>query len=186
MKFFLYLCLAAGILPAQNLHVGLKGGVPLSDTFNAIQGPGGVFQDKTRPFTIGPMLAVDLPARLGFEFDILYKRLGYQFENVRTSGNSWEFPVLGKYFVGPPGVKPFVGGGVSFRRLPSLEALREKKGNTGVVITGGIEARFLLRASAELRYTRWTGESIGALVGRPGGVLRSTQNQAEFLVGLTF
>ncbi len=72
MKFFLYLFLATGILPAQNLHVGLKGGVPLSDAFDAVQGPGGVFQDKTRPFVV---IAGDRKiTALGTAFDVRLER----------------------------------------------------------------------------------------------------------------
>ena len=48
---------------------------------------------------------------------------------------------------------------------------------------GGIELKLpLIRVSPELRYTRWDNKNFQSR----SGLLNSTQNQLEFLVGFTF
>jgi hypothetical protein len=55
--------------------------------------------------------------------------------------------------------------------------------NVGIVLGAGIELHLpLVRLSPEIRYTRWSAANVTDL----GATLRSNQNQAEFLVGLTF
>ena len=55
--------------------------------------------------------------------------------------------------------------------------------NTGVVLGGGLELKVpFIRISPEIRFTRWEAKNITDL----GGVLHLNQNQAEFLIGITF
>ncbi len=55
--------------------------------------------------------------------------------------------------------------------------------NKGAVLGAGLELNLhLVRVSPEIRYTRWASTNLADF----GGVLRSNQNQAEFLIGLTF
>jgi hypothetical protein len=55
--------------------------------------------------------------------------------------------------------------------------------NTGVVLGGGLELKLpFIRISPEIRFTRWGAKNITDL----GGVLHLNQNQAEFLIGITF
>ena len=48
---------------------------------------------------------------------------------------------------------------------------------------GGLELKVpFIKISPEIRFTRWGAKNISDL----GGVLQLNQNQAEFLIGLTF
>ena len=54
---------------------------------------------------------------------------------------------------------------------------------TGFVISGGIDIKALIiHIAPEIRYTRWGARHFLD----PNGGLSSNQNQAEFLVGITF
>jgi hypothetical protein len=53
----------------------------------------------------------------------------------------------------------------------------------GFVIGGGIDAKFLvIHISPEIRYTHWGSAHFVD----PAGLISSKQNQAEFLLGITF
>jgi hypothetical protein len=203
-------------LPAfSQIDFGLKAGVPFTDAFDVARGARN-YRDVTKRFTLGPTVDLRLPFGLGVEFDALYKRYGYDFEGSgsgtvpsvvagNTRANSWEFPLLLKYRA--PGIlaRPFVSGGVTFHRLTDVKQfvsetfalatggaveretsdppeLRDKF-RKGFVIGSGLEIRApLVRVSPEIRYTRWGSDSfLDAL-----NLLRSSRNQAEFLVGFTF
>jgi Outer membrane protein beta-barrel domain len=95
---------------AQSITFGVKGGVPLTDNFEAENGGGPgyseTYSSKTRRYTVGPTVTLNLPHRLGIEVDALYRRLDYdrfstgladattfsQWE--RTTGNRIDVPVL--------------------------------------------------------------------------------------------
>lgn len=95
---------------AQSLTFGAKGGVPLTDNFQlgAAGGPRytGTSSSKTRRYTVGPSIAVQLPRRFGIEVDALYRRLDYDEFSTgvgtptafsdweRTTGNRIDVPVL--------------------------------------------------------------------------------------------
>lgn len=201
--------LCASSAPAQIFSVGVKGGTPLSNSTvtGVVGGRGGVgsFTLNVRRYTIGPTfeLAV-LPFQLRIEVDALYKRLDtteHRFFNpsfggiTRLAANSWEFPMLLKrvWLRGP--VRPFVVAGGAFRRINSMEGSAEQFAagldppysvsryevdyqltEGGIVIGSGVRLpAWRLQISPEIRYTRWT-----ALRFQP------TQNQVEFLVGVTF
>jgi hypothetical protein len=71
-------------------------------------------------------------------------------------------------------------GGSSSTGNPSQ--LNEKT-TTGFVVGGGLDVRALLiHISPEIRYTRWGAQHFLD----PNGGFHSNQNQAEFLVGITF
>ena len=54
---------------------------------------------------------------------------------------------------------------------------------TGVVLGGGLEIHVpLIRISPEIRFTHWNAKDLSDFT----GLLRFNQNQAEFLVGITF
>ncbi len=105
---------------AQSLSVGIKAGARLSDEFN---GSFGTISDESKRYTVGPMVDVRLPLRLGIEFDALYQPVGYTVQNFdfdffssRERSNSWEFPIIAKYRL--PGfarVGPHVGVGYAPR-----------------------------------------------------------------------
>jgi opacity protein-like surface antigen len=158
------------------------------------------------------MVQVGLPAGFAVEFDALYRRLNYEasgnlvdiFTNSRTTGNAWEFPLLLKYHFGhTPIVKPYVEAGVAWDTLSGLKqsvtntilpnrttttttsqpAELRNSTTTGFVVGAGVDVHVLLHISPEVRYTHWGSEHFRDAV---NGLLRSNQNQAEFLVGFTF
>lgn len=116
----------------QTLSVGVKAGVPLTDTFsNANQGS--LFYDYDigmRRYLVGGTAEVHLPFRLTMEVDAIYKRLGYNASSnsmglllisERTVANQWELPLLLKYeFRGIGPIRPFVDAGPSLRHLSGL------------------------------------------------------------------
>ena len=192
MRAVVVFLLVSTAASAQHIHFGVKGGVPLDDAYAVVSAGAGNFVRESARFDIGPMLDITLPAGLGVEFDILYKRRTLDVSSIAqsSSGRIWEFPLVGKYrFVKGP-ITPYAGAGIAFRSLGEFKELAtgntRGSSNTGVVLEGGVEAKFILRFSAELRYTRWTGQSLSDLAHSPGSVLQTTQNQAEFLVGITF
>jgi Outer membrane protein beta-barrel domain len=196
-------------LPAfpQSLDFGFKAGVPLTDAFkHGITAPlsPSTYRSDTRRYTLGPTVELRLPFGLGIEFDALYKRLGFESELVdsgngilsETRANSWEFPLLLK--LRTPGIifRPFLDGGVSFRTLSGVKQfvtglagsndtppeLRDKH-TRGFVFGAGFEVSApFVKISPEFRYTRWAGENFRDTL----NLLRTNQNQADFLIGITF
>jgi hypothetical protein len=53
----------------------------------------------------------------------------------------------------------------------------------GFVLAGGVDVKALvIHVAPEVRYTRWGARQFID----PAGLINSNQNQAEFLVGITF
>ncbi len=194
------------ILPAfpQKLDFGLKTGVPLTDAFkHGLAAPLSprTYTSDTRRYTFGPTVELRLPLGIGIEFDALYKRLGYDSSilspaaTAETRANSWEFPLLVKFR--SPGIlfRPFVDGGFSFRTLTGVKQfvtglaggntppeLRDKN-SKGYVIGAGFEiGPPFVKFSPEFRFTRWGSENFRDTL----NLLRTNQNQADFLIGITF
>jgi hypothetical protein len=132
---------------------------------------------------------------------------------LRTTSNNWEFPLLlKKRFGGVGPVRPFVDAGVNFNKITGLSqtvsnlvfpnrltttsnsnpAELKNDFTAGFTMGGGVEIHLLLlRISPEIRYTRWGNQQFSGIfpAGVPSGIsgsLTSNQNQAEFLVGITF
>ena len=58
----------------------------------------------------------------------------------------------------------------------------QNRTSTGVLIGGGVDIHALfLHISPEVRYTRWTSQHFAL-----DNLLNSKQNQAEFLLGISF
>jgi hypothetical protein len=176
-------------LPAQALSVGVKGGVPLTD---AVEGSFGN-RSEARYSTIDTAFGIT--------------------SITRVRANSWEFPLLVKYYLPSLGVslRPFVEAGYVVRHLTGVEASAHTFGrdtiagipinqtiplNTSFLVRddpthgfaagGGVRLRFgRLRIAPEVRYTRWTGRGFEEQ-GSRGFFVQSVQNQADFLVGLSF
>jgi hypothetical protein len=200
--FFLFL-LGAASLAAQPISFGVKGGVPLTDFIDTVSN-GTSFKAlaDTKRYIVGPMFELRLPWGFSIEADALFRRLDYQIVpttagSAATSlvtSNDWEFPVLMKYrFAAKGPVRPYVGAGVAFDRLQGLtnavsNAVNtapnplQNSGTVGAVMEGGLDVHFLfIHIAPEVRYTRWTSQHFNI-----PNVLSSNQNQAEFLVGITF
>lgn len=184
---------------AQLISGGVRGGLPLTDFYQAVSSPGATLRSTSTRFIVGPTIELHLPAGFGVEADVLYRRFDYRasanlVDALVNSGsnNSWEFPLLLKYRMPGLFVRPFLDAGVAFNRWSGFKQLQvlapvtrsDVNGtDTGFVAGGGIELHTpLIRLSPEIRYTRWGASSITDL----SGALRSNQNQVEVLVGLTF
>jgi hypothetical protein len=163
-------------------------------------------------FIAGVTGELRLPFGLGVEVDALYRRIHYQdtigsilgtLTTDRTTANSWEFPVLVKYRFPTRIARPYVDAGVAFDTLSGLTdtvtqtirftpitttgttstpAALQNNSTKGFVIGAGVDIHaIVLHLSPEIRYTRWGAQHFNL-----SGVLSSNQNQAEFLLGITF
>ncbi|MGH9664638.1 MAG: porin family protein, partial [Bryobacteraceae bacterium] len=197
---------------SQPVSIGVKIGAPLSDAFNIATGST-TYTDNTHRYVVGPSLELRLPVHFSVEADALYKSFEYQsISNIgdtifhsSTSSGSWEFPILLKYRILPdlPLIRPYLEAGPSFSRLSGVKNLFSCTGslcggaasgsttpselnhnsNYGLTFGAGIDFHvILLHIAPEVRYTRWGFENFSSV----GGLLSSNQNQAEFLVGISF
>ncbi len=175
---------------------GIKGGVPLTDafsdhTFLGVDTFTHTFSDS-KNYVIGPTAELRLPLGFSVEADALYRPLSLVNENTIVSGSTtvrsatdisaWEFPILGKYhFLHTPIVKPYVEAGPIFRALGSSGSYLSNK---GFAMGGGVDVKlFVVRVEPEIRYSRWGGDASAG----PGFFAApSNQNQAEFLIGISF
>ncbi len=174
-------------------------GLPLTDFYQAVSSSGASLSSTSTRFILGPTIELHLPAGFGLEADALYRHFDYRasvnlIDSLANLGasNGWEFPLLLKYRLPGPFVRPFLDAGVAFDRWSGFKQLQvlavttrsDVSGtNTGFVAGAGIELHTpLIRLSPEIRYTRWGASSITDV----SGALRSNQNQVEVLVGLTF
>lgn len=191
------------IAQSRRISIGVKGG--LAGDVGPSYG-----LNESKPYLVGPAIELRVAEHLAFEFSALYRRLGssYTFGQVnpppevadqvvtiyassRGRGNSWEFPLVGKYYFNASTSKwrPFLGTGYSFTRdsfkattvsrLSSapLTDLRSNanwsKTSIGVVFVAGVAYKLgWLTVVPEGRFTRRND---------PG--LRG-KNQADFLLGL--
>lgn len=174
------LVFAAGLASAQNISVGFRVGVPLTDAFKTIQTAGTIVRNRPSHWIAGPTLEIRLPAGLGITFDALNNRLGYESAGQTQSGLLWEFPAMLRYRIGAqPLVKPFLAAGGSFNKLTGIRT--PKSSVTGIVFGGGVEIKLpFMRLAPELRLSRRLEENVTL------GSIQSNLNQAVFLVGLTF
>lgn len=191
---------------AQLISIGVKGGVPLTQ---GMSGPA----DESRRYLVGGSIEFRLPARFAVEADVFYQHIGRSafFAPVsilsstnlvnlypglityRQRGDSFEFPILGKYYLRSRESKwqPFVATGYAFRTIRFSTDSTVSDGTTttaihssyrsslgvGAVAAAGIRlraGRFAL--VPELRYTRWGGLDSGSV----------RKNEAAFLFGITF
>ena len=178
------LLLSASILSAQSFSVGVKGGALLTDPAERF--------DQGRRYIVGPAFELSLPTNLAVEINALYSRFGSSLSLTglslgRTRGDSWQFPVLGKYYFSDArvGVKPFASAGLSFRQIwfERDESRGGRRGAStsdlgiGAVAGGGIAIRFgRFTIAPEARYIRWGGSNFPA----------TNPNEAQVLLGIGF
>jgi hypothetical protein len=204
-------------LQAQPVSFGVKGGVALTPAVES-NGPA----PGAKRYTVGPTIEIALPLSFAFEGDAIYRRTGYDaiteglgtLSNTRLRANSWEFPLLGKYYFGRRivpvrfyatggyvlrhmsgfdisihtyGADPFTGMPIDFstHRVPTQYYVRNNPTN-GFVAGGGARLRTGHFAVAlEVRYSRWVGMAFDQF-GSHGFFVQSLENQADVLVGITF
>jgi hypothetical protein len=198
MRIFLFLA-AVPLAFGQLFSAGVKIGVPLTDPFanSTTQTNGGLFSYQSysdaKKYIVGPMVELHLPFGFSINADGLYRPLRLveaRTSTVQTSGNgvtsadygSWEVtPVLRYRFLHTPIVKPFAEGGPSFRWVSA--PLDQYLSSKGFTLGAGVEVKlWKLAIAPELRVTRW-GSDHNLVATFP---LQTGQNQAEFLVGVSF
>ena len=209
LYFGLLITICIGAASAQVVSLGVKGGIRFTDASSG--------QDESRPYIVGPSIEFRLPARFAIEVDALYQRLGNttQFSYLagvpaggnsltqvsainRLRANSWEFPVIGKYYLRPRTAawQPFIGTGWALRtsgiHTNSSVTTADATGTTstsayhdrhqsgvdvGAVFAAGVKYRVGRVAFApEARYTRWGGSDSNF----------NRKNEAGVLLGITF
>jgi hypothetical protein len=195
------LCVFAASAAAQPFSAGVKVGLPLTDFINTVSGESSTVTNR---YLVGPTAELHLPFGFGIEVDALYRHFNYQniigsgataLTSVNTAG-AWEFPVLLKYRFKGEVARPFVDAGVAWDTISGLSnelknsvsggtianpSGQQNSTTTGFVMGGGLDIHLLVHIMPELRYTRWTSQHFNV-----SNVLNSNQNQAEFMVGITF
>jgi hypothetical protein len=199
--------LAQDFLPVQ---IGLKGGMPLSNTFST-SGAGGLkFSSADRRYIVGATGEFRIFGPVSFEVDTLFRRVGFDYSGPDIDGvstlrrstvaNWWEFPGLFKVKLGKGTVRPFVDVGASLRHISSIRETTYTVANFAPIINdnsvvlnhrnsfggvAGVGANLVykkLRFSPEARYTRWANEAFYS----GSGLLHTNKDQVDFLVGFTF
>jgi hypothetical protein len=192
----LFLALTAGAFAQSPVIFGLRGGVPFTSNSSSILGNLGNFSSSSR-FEVGPTLGVRLPLGFSVEGDALFKRetlnLGQfgGFTAGSTHSDSWQFPVMLKYTLGRQAIAPVLGAGVSVRHLNNFSDVPSylfnggtSANSVGFVAGGGVRLKLgPMNVTPEVRYTRWGGNSFQQAL---SNFLPLSQNEASFLVGITF
>ncbi|HEX6545287.1 MAG TPA: hypothetical protein VF023_03190, partial [Bryobacteraceae bacterium] len=185
------------------LSIGVKAGVPITDSFNnTTLLPGIDTSAGSKNYIVGPMVELRLPFALSVEADGLYRPLSYTVPTsasilsgtnlITVTGgasiapgehtySTWEFPVLAKYRFPFPVARPYIEVGPSFRATSS--AISYLSGH-GITVGAGLDVHALLiHVAPEFRYTHWGDDSAPA-AGQT--YIQSKQDQVEFLVGFSF
>ena len=201
VRSLLLFFLGASAAFCQPFSFGVKLGVPLTDFFNTVGSSNFTFNATTDRYIVGPTAELHLPLGLGVEVDALYRHMSYtgsgligSITSSSVNSGDWEFPVLVKYRFPMKIVRPYVDGGVAWDKLFGLtQSVKEsiatgsptvvnQNTTAGIVLGGGIDIHVKIHIMPEIRYTRWGSAQFSD----PTGLLRGTQNQAEFLLGITF
>jgi hypothetical protein len=206
MRHFSILFLSCCACAGQSLSIGITGGGRPTDDVTSSATP------ESRRYVVGPMIELGLPLGFAVEFDALYHRNGYLVEHSNFAAsvveseraNSWEFPILLKYKLPIPKVKPFAEVGLAPRSISgtisesgvnvnvltgqqtpfSGSSKTDWSNSVGVVAGGGVQFGVgRLRVSPELRYTHWTSTPINGFFS-DGPSYYSTQEQVDVLIGI--
>jgi hypothetical protein len=187
------------VADSVSVSVGVKAGVPLTDSFASVTEPLpdlGISErefSRAKHYIVGPTVEVHLPLNLSIEADGLYRRedITQQFSGILQGGSRefgvWEVPILAKYrlpslLVGPflelgPSFRAIQGGAPEFRRPDTPTGLS----SAGVSAGGGLTLKLhRLNFSPEFRYTHWGSDDKAATS------IPWHRNQVEFLVGVSF
>src|SRR5436309_3388640 len=129
MTLLVSMLMAGSALAGGPFAVGIRGGVPLTDFFQDVNNGNFVLTSTTHRYIVGPTAELHQPGGFGVEVDALYRRLNYDsstslvniFTNNRTTGNAWEFPILAKYRLPTPLIKPYVDAGIAFDTLSGVK-----------------------------------------------------------------
>ena len=198
-------------MSGEQWSAGISGGAALTDLMDRMSG-----HSEAKRFTVGPILEIRLPPWFAAEFSALYRRVGFtsqamggiQSETSRVRANSWEFPMLFKYYVGGRSAvaRPYVSGGYVLRFLSNAQqtAYRspipglppppiyhggyrlDSNPSHGLAIGGGVSFKaWRIHIAPEIRYTGWFSVPFDEY-GSHGFTVRSARDQFDLLVGVTF
>lgn len=211
MRLLFLLVLVAASACAQPFTAGVKLGATLTDLLNSAQSAAIGYHSATNRYVLGGTVEARLPFGLGLEIDGLYHH--YNFESsgtisppgtslsTRGSTGAWELPVLAKYRVPFPVVRPFVDAGAAWDILSGYsqsvtatslttpvrppENLNQPVHNTtpGIVVGAGLDVKTTyVHVSPEVRYTHWESHHFYS----PNGGFTSNLNQVEIMIGITY
>jgi hypothetical protein len=195
------LCLTSESWALGPFSIGVRGGLPLTDMFEA---SGGRYDANTLDFVFGPTVGLNFPHRVSVEADALYKRFytGIPVSGTTTvneHGYAWEIPIMLRYRLTGGFISPVLGVGPSFRRTggygdlastvtggtSSTSAVIDEDNNHGIVAGAGVRFNFyVVKITPEFRYTRWFEQNINSAA--VGGGLYTKKDQMDIIVGLTF
>lgn len=197
MRCFLLALLGAALAHSQVVTFGVKGGAPLGKPTADY----GYLKVEPGYWTVGPTAEVHLPAGVSLEVSALFSRYTVKYPIVAVPSpppsspiysstgdvRAWDFPLALKYRFGGGPFRPFVLGGVNYRRenadiQPECHtagapgclgtAYSTSQDRLGPVAGTGIEFRYRrVRIAPEFRYTH---------LNRPGA------HQYGLLLGFTF
>jgi hypothetical protein len=142
----------------------------------------------SRSFVLGPTLELQLPFGLAVEADALYRPINVSLQSTTflplltdstpvlpARADRWEFPLLAKYRLPVPFLKPYIEAGPTFR-TSQPQQISTKGISAGV----GFEAQVgHFRIAPEVRYTHWGSDGTN---NQPYYAV-SYPNQIEFLAG---
>lgn len=204
---FLLMIVGRPAMVGQSLSFGVEGGVRATGDFQYAA------TSESRRYVVGPTVEVALPLGFAIEVEALYRRQGYSAGNatalysssVREADNVWEFPLLARYRIPIPRIRPFAEAGWAPRIIHGYSDTSSSylgqlnpptsissSGRThvswpatqGVVVGGGIQfSTGRLHFVPEVRYTHWNRQAIyGSFADGPS--YGSSQNQLDILLGI--
>jgi hypothetical protein len=185
--------------------VGARGGVPITDFFDAVSDTNFRYFTDTKRYEIGPSLEYQLPLQFLIGVDALYRRIGFDYQETstgifrKTVANSWQFPVMVKWEFLPGPLRPFVGAGAAYQYIGGIQQTQQisggpatvnsvaelnKRNQVGFVFGGGLAVRVgPLKLVPEFRYSRWGSEAFRDPLRQ---ALRTHRNQGDFLLGVLY
>jgi len=197
------------VLFGQPFSLGVKGGVRATDDFQYAA------TSESRRYVVGPTVEVVLPLGFAISFEALYRRQGYSTGNstplssssIREADNVWEFPLLARYRIPLPRIRPFAEAGWAPRIMhgysdtsssylsqlnPPIYTSGSGRAHAdwptthGAVLGGGIQfGAGRLQFAPEVRYTRWNQQAVHGYFS-DGPSYGSNQNQLDILLGISW
>jgi outer membrane protein W len=196
----------------QSISFGFRAGVPLTDAVWGWHEKYWEWIPESKPYTLGPAVALRLHPRISVEVDALYKRIGYsrygsyisQYERVKTRADSWEVPVIARYRLLSSRIRPYLAGGFSYHHISSAQSITQalvsgtwfvspldrvfelqRTSNWGATVAIGAETKlWKAHLLPEIRYTRWSSDIFRDPASPNRETVGTNRDQVEFLLGI--